>query len=120
MVLGNTSLRPLPTRINAHMDVEWLPDNLKTRVQWMLGRLNLYELATDDAYPLDFWTDTFIAWTRQQILRSPREGSDVSNTENEPVRSSDEIASTLDKAETILKRRLTEIEQFRHQLASRG
>ena len=36
-------------------------------MNWLMGRLNMEELAKDDVYALNYFLDKFVAWTGYQI-----------------------------------------------------
>ncbi len=41
-------------------------------MNWLMGRLNMEELAKDDVYALNYFLDKFVAWAGYQITDAPQ------------------------------------------------
>jgi hypothetical protein len=121
LVTGNTAILPPLVRINAHADVEWLPEHQKEKVQWLMGRLNLYDVANDDVYPLKYFAAEFVRWTIHQMARpQPQIGSEHSKADGEPqehFETKQEIANKLVRAEAVLLKCLDDVRNLRCTLA---
>ena len=74
-------------------------------MHWLMGRLNIEEIAADDVYALDYFLDKFIAWKGYQIAGSPDSGSAPAA----------EITADLKRAAKLISDRLRNIEAL-HQL----
>ena len=113
LVVGDAQVLPPPTRLNAHVDDSWLPRERRHKMQWLMGRLNAYQAAHDDVYPLDYFADKFVAWTGYQIARTPQIGP-------EDYKAPAEIAATLERAEHILEKRLHDVKGLKQVLAQQS
>ena len=115
IVLGRSAVVPVPTHLNAHkLDIVNLPAARRTKMQWLLGRMNLHELATDDVYPVRYFLEKFTAWTGYQITGQIKEISP------DDRRSTAQIAANLDSARRILLQRLGELLDLRATLEARS
>jgi hypothetical protein len=74
-------------------------------MHWLMGRLNIEEIAADDVYALDYFLDKFIAWKGYQIVDSPDSGSAPAG----------KITADLERAAKLIGDRLRNIEAL-HQL----
>lgn len=109
-VLGDHTIMPIPARLNAHVACDWLPDDRRPKLQWLMGRLNLYQVAYDDVYPLEYFVEEFIAWSGYHIRKGPQIGP-------QDYKSSEEIADSLTRAENTLLKHLEDIRGLRELLA---
>lgn len=82
------------------------------RMRWLIGRLNLAEVVSNDVYALDYFTDKFIAWTGYQINKAPQLGPAV-------VPSPATIAKNLVRAKASLTRALHEVEGLQQLLGEK-
>ena len=111
LAVGSDAALPPPAHLNAHrFDIASLPRERHAKMQWLLGRLNFYELAADDLYGLQYFLEKFAAWTSYQISGAVREISPPD------ARSFEEIARTLNRANRMLVERLREIYDCRSYL----
>src|SRR5262249_5598790 len=106
----------LPPRIHlnaARIDLSSFPPEHQYRMAWLLGRLNVEEVARDDVYALDYFLDKFIAWTGYQITDAPQLA---------PVRPAapEKIAADLDRALAVVKNGLRELEGLQRLLQARS
>lgn len=114
IVLGSDAVMPVPTHLNAHkLDIVNVPQRGRTKMQWLLGRMNLHELASDDVYAVRYFLEKFTAWTGYQITGQIKEISP------DDRRSPAEIAANLDSARRILLQRLGELLDLRASLEAR-
>ena len=108
LAVGGDEVLPPRTHLNAHhFDIARLPRERQGKMQWLLGHLNLYDLAEDDVYGLQYFLEKFAAWTDDQMSGAVREVSPPD------VRSFEEIARTLKRANRVLVERLKEINDKR-------
>jgi len=79
---------------------------------WLLGRLNVEEIARDDVYALDYFLDRFIAWTGYQITDAPQLA---------PARpaSAAKIEADLERAASVVRSGLRELEALQRLLRER-
>jgi len=111
LAVGSDETLPPPAHLNAHrFDIASLPRERQAKMQWLLGRLNFYELAEDDLYGAQYFLEKFAAWTSYQISGAVREISPPD------VRSFEEIARMLNRANRVLVERLKEIYDCRSYL----
>jgi hypothetical protein len=82
-------------------------------MNWLMGRLNMEELAKDDVYALNYFLDKFVAWTGYQITDAPQLGGTV-------AASAPEIAADLERAARIMNERLREIDALYKLVRDRG
>jgi hypothetical protein len=62
-------LPPL-THLNASaIDIASFSEEHRHRLHWLMGRLNLEEVAADDVYAMEYFINKFVAWSGYQILR---------------------------------------------------
>jgi hypothetical protein len=105
---------PLPprTHLNAStIRIEGFPAEHRHKMHWLLGRLNLDEVAGDDLYALDYFLEKFVAWTGYQITNAPQIAP------SRPA-SPHEISANLQRAVEIVTARLREIETLKDTLAA--
>ena len=50
------------------IDIASFPKAQRTKMHWLMGRLNIEELANDEVYGLDYFLDKFVAWSGYQIV----------------------------------------------------
>jgi hypothetical protein len=110
LVLGHSQVVAKPTHVNAHFNFEGLPENRRSKLQWLMGQLNLHQVAYDDVYPLEYFANAFVGWTGYQIRRAPQVGPEDHKT-------ADEISDSLARAERILARHLKDVSSLKEQLA---
>ncbi len=104
LAVGSDEVLPPRAHLNAHrFDIAWLPRERQAKMQWLLGRLNYYDLAEDDVYGLQYFLENFSAWTDYQTSGAVRGISPPD------VRSFEEIARMLKRANRLLVRHLKEI-----------
>jgi len=104
LAVGSDEAPPPPAHLNAHrFDIASLPRERQAKMQWLLGRLNFYDLAEDDLCGLQYFLEQFAAWTSYQMSGAIREISPPD------ARSPTEIARTLNRANRILVEGLREI-----------
>ena len=104
LAVGSDAALPPPARLNAHrFDIASLPRERQAKMRWLLGRLNLHDLAEDDVYGLQYFLEKFVAWTGYQTNDAVREISPPD------VRSLEEIAHTLKRANRVLVEGLREV-----------
>jgi len=82
-------------------------------MNWLMGRLNMEELAKDDVYGLDYFLDKYVAWTGYQIAEAPQLGGTAAP-------SAAEIAADLERAAKIMNKRLREIDALYKLVRDRG
>jgi hypothetical protein len=113
LVAGPSAALPPKSHLNAAMiDISAFPKEHQFKMNWLLGRLNIDEMAQDDLYAIDYFLEKFIAWTGYQITNAPQLG---------PVTaaSADKIAIDLDRVLEIVGRRLNEFRSLRQDLRRR-
>lgn len=114
MVLGSDAIVPVPTHLNAHkLDIANVPKRARTKMQWLLGRMNLHELASDDVYTVRYFLEKFTAWTGYQITGQIKE---ISPDDRRPPA---EIAANIDSARRVLLQRLGELLDLRGALEAK-
>jgi hypothetical protein len=102
---GSTQTPP-KTHLNASViDISSFPKQQQTKMNWLMGRLNLEEMAQDDVYALDFFLEKFIAWTGYQI-------KEPSQLDGAPRSSREKIAADLERAAKIVGDRLRDIDEL--------
>ena len=82
-------------------------------MNWLMGRLNMEDLAKDDVYALNYFLDKFVAWTGYQIANAPQLGGT-------PALSAQEIDADLERAGRIVNERLREIDALYKLVRDRG
>ena len=110
LVLGDSGTPATPMHLNAHVNFDWLREERRHKLQWLLGQLNYYQVAHDDVYPLEYFTNAFVAWTGYQIRQAPQIGP-------EDYKSPAEIAASLDRAERALTKHLEDVASLKAMLA---
>jgi hypothetical protein len=59
---------PPATHLNASaIDIALFPEEHRHRLHWLMGRLNLEEVAADDVYAMNYFVNKFVAWSGYQI-----------------------------------------------------
>jgi hypothetical protein len=70
---GASSVLPPKTHLNATViDMSSFAKEFRFKMNWLMRRLNIEEVATDDVYALEYFLDKFIAWTGYQITAAPQ------------------------------------------------
>jgi SAM-dependent methyltransferase len=111
---GNEAQPPPRTHLNASViDISSFPREHQIKMNWLMGRLNMEELAKDDVYALNYFLDKFVAWTGYQITDAPQLGGTV-------AASAPEIAADLERAARIMNERLREIDALYKLVRDRG
>jgi hypothetical protein len=111
---GGTAAVPPRTHLNASViDIASFPKQHQVKMNWLMGRLNMEELAKDDVYALNYFLDKFVAWTGYQITNAPQLGGT-------PAASAPEIAADLERAGRIMNERLREIDALYKLVRDRG
>jgi hypothetical protein len=109
-VAGNDCAIPPKTHLNASViDIASFTKQHQTKMSWLMGRLNMGELANDDVYALEYFLNKFIAWTGYQINNAPQ----LDGTVPPPLT---EISANLKRAGRILDAGLRDINAL-HELA---
>jgi hypothetical protein len=102
---------PNPAHLNRNtIDIRSFPPERRAKMRWLLGRLNLHQLAHEDLYGLEYFSEQFIAWTMYQARGA---GTDMDLPDR---RSKDQIATMIARAEKILERRLEDLRSLRQHL----
>jgi len=102
---------PPVTHLNASaIDIASFPEEHRHRLHWLMGRLNLDEVATDDVYAMDYFIDKFVAWSGYQICHDPA-------LETWVPPSADVIRTNLERALHSLRRGIGEIGALQEALA---
>jgi hypothetical protein len=113
-VEGGAAAPPPRTRLNASaIDISSFPQQHQIKMNWLLGRLNLGELANDDVYALNYFLDQFVTWTGYQITDAPQLGGAA------PA-SAPQIARDLERVGKILNDRLRDIDALYKLVRDRG
>jgi hypothetical protein len=101
---GGAAVPPPRTHLNAAViDISSFPEQHRIKMNWLMGRLNMEELAKDDVYALDYFLDKYVAWTGYQIAEASQLGGTAPP-------SAAEIAADLERAAKIMNERLREID----------
>jgi hypothetical protein len=95
----------------AAIDIASFPRQHQFKMNWLMGRLNIEELANDDVYALDYFLNKYIAWTGYQITDAPQLGG-------APPQAS-AIAADLERASKILAEGLRQVDALHKLLADR-
>jgi len=113
-VAGGEAEPPPRTHLNASLiDISSFPKQHQVKMNWLMGRLNMEELAKDEVYALNYFLDKFVAWTGYQISDAPQLGGTA-------AASAPEIAADLERAGRIMNERLREIEALYKLIRDRG
>jgi hypothetical protein len=111
---GGGAVAPPRTHLNASViDISSFPKQYQVKMNWLMGRLNMEELAKDDVYALNYFLDKFVAWTGYQIAGAPQLGGTT-------AASAPEIAADLERAGRIMSERLREIDALYKLVRDRG
>jgi hypothetical protein len=95
------------------LDIASFAKQHQLKMNWLMGRLNMEELANDDVYALSYFLDKYIAWTGYQIADAPQLGGAVPP----PAR---QIAADLERAAKILEKGLREVDALYKLTRDRG
>jgi SAM-dependent methyltransferase len=102
--VGGGEVPPPRTHLNATViDISSFPRQYQIKMNWLMSRLNMEELAKDDVYALNYFLDKYVAWTNYQITAAPQ-------LDGASVPSALEIAADLERASRIMNERLREID----------
>jgi hypothetical protein len=113
LVGGRSAVVPPKAHLNAAMiDISAFPKEHQYKMNWLLGRLNIEEMAEDDLYAIDYFLEKFIAWTGYQITTAPQLGPTT-------AASADKIAIELDRVLEVVAKRLKEFHSLRQDLRRR-
>jgi len=111
---GGEAQPPPRTHLNASViDISSFPKQHQVKMNWLMGRLNMEELAKDDVYALNYFLDKFVAWTGYQIANAPQLGGT-------PAASAPEIAADLERAGRIMNERLRDMDALYKLILDRG
>ena len=111
---GDTAPPPPRTHLNASViDIASFSKQHQVKMNWLMGRLNMEELAKDDVYALNYFLDKYVAWTGYQIADAPQLGGSAAP-------SVQEIAADLERAGRIVSERLREIDALYKLVHGRG
>jgi SAM-dependent methyltransferase len=111
---GGEAAAPPRTHLNASViDISSFPKQYQVKMNWLMGRLNMEELAKDDVYALNYFLDKFVAWAGYQIADAPQLGGTA-------AASAPEIAADLERAGRIMSERLREIDALYKLVRDRG
>jgi hypothetical protein len=113
LVLGHSRVVAKPTHVNAHVNFTGLPEDRRPKLQWLMGQLNLHQVAYDDVYPIEYFVNAYIAWSGYQIGRTPHIGPQY-------YKSPEEISADLARAEEILGRHIKDIQSLKAMLAEKN
>jgi hypothetical protein len=101
---GSAAVTPPRAHLNASViDISSFPTPYRARMNWLMSRLDLEELAKDDVYAVIYFLEKFVAWTGYQIDNAPQLSGAHPST-------APEIAADLERAIGTIKERLREIE----------
>jgi hypothetical protein len=102
--VGCAAMPPPKTHLNASViDISSFAKQHQIKMSWLLGRLNIEELANDDVYALNYFLDKFVTWAGYQITDAPQLGGAAPT-------SAPEIARDLERVAKILNDRLRDID----------
>jgi hypothetical protein len=111
---GGEAAPPPRTHLNASViDISSFSKRHQVKMNWLMGRLNMEELAKDEVYALNYFLDKFVAWIGYQISNAPQLGGTA-------AASAPEIAADLERAGRIMSERLREIEALYKLVRDRG
>ncbi len=112
--VGGDKVMPPKTHLNASViDIASFAKQHQLKMNWLMGRLNMEELANDDVYALNYFLDKYIAWTGYQITDAPQLGGAAPPA-------APQIAADLERAAEILKKGLREIDALYKLVRDRG
>lgn len=112
--LGTDQAPPPQTHLNASViDIAAFGKEHQLKMNWLMGRLNMAELANDDVYALSYFLDKYIAWTGYQITDAPQLGGMAPPP-------SPQIAADLERAGKILEKGLREVDALYKALRDRS
>lgn len=115
LAVGHDGILPTPTRLNTfRFDIADFPADRQVKMRWLLGRLNLYKLATDDVYGLEYFVEKFVAWTGYQVDGAIR---DISPDDR---RTASQLEAALDRALQGMQQRLSELRHLRANIEQYG
>ena len=105
---GDSQTLPPKAHLNASViDIASFPKAQRQKMHWLMGRLNIEELANDEVYALDYFLDKFVAWSGYQIVDSSGAQAGAAPPEK--------IAADLERAAKVISDRLRDIDAL-HQL----
>jgi hypothetical protein len=111
---GCGAVPPPKAHLNASViDISSFPKQHQIKMNWLMGRLNIEELAHDDVYALNYFLDMFVTWAGYQITGAPQLGGAA------PA-SAPQIARDLERAAKILNDRLRDIDALYKLVRDRG
>ena len=104
---------PPRTHLNASViEIASFSEEHRHRINWLLGRLNLEEVATDDVYALEYFAEKFVAWIGYQIDDAPALAPAIPPP-------APQIAANLDRALATLRKTVRELEWLQEQFSPR-
>jgi hypothetical protein len=105
---GDSQTLPPKAHLNASViDIASFPKAQRQKMHWLMGRLNIEELAHDEVYALDYFLDKFVAWSGYQIVDSSGARAGAAPPEK--------IVADLERAAKVISDRLRDIDAL-HQL----
>jgi hypothetical protein len=112
-VAGADATLPPGAHLNASViDIASVQAEHRHKMHWLMGRLNVEEVARDDVYALDYFLEKFVAWTGYQITKAPQ----LAPAQPAPIH---RIERDIDRAIDTVATRLREIESLKSMLLER-
>jgi hypothetical protein len=105
---GDHRAAPPKAHLNASViDIASFPKAQREKMHWLMGRLNIEELASDEVYALEYFLEKFVARTGYQI-------ADLAGMQSGQV-SAEKIATDLERAAKVIGDKLRDVNAL-HQL----
>jgi hypothetical protein len=102
---------PPKAHLNASViDIASFPEARRAKMHWLMGRLNIEEVASDEVYALEYFLDKFVAWTGYQIADSVGMQSDRVG----------KVAADLDRAAKVVSDKLRDVNALRQLIRDRN
>lgn len=103
---GGETIVPPQAHLNAQeFDIASIASEHREKAIWLIGRLNWTLLFDDDTYAMEYFLNSFSAWTGYQINGSPQLAGSKQPTP-------DETAATLARARALLIAAIEDIDQL--------
>ena len=110
---GDSHAPPPKAHLNASViDIASYPKEQQHKMHWLMGRLNIEELASDEVYGLDYFLDKFVAWTGYRIGDSSGAPTNAAPTKK--------IAADLERAAKVINDRLRDIDALHRLVRDRS
>ena len=97
--------------INSNQFAAAVPEPCRNKVNWLLGRFDIRRAAEDDPYPIEFFTNSFVAWTGYQVRRS------LDHLSLSDLRSADQLRETIARAEAAIEKTRRDLSGLKDLLA---